>query len=98
MEWMVWPWGRWEFRGKCTDVPKGKSRFEAEIIAVTDADVPGVVLRAPTKDEGMVRLHTTMHRLILPVVCIANMCGRYLQSNTSVGTLDLAMLCSHSGN
>jgi hypothetical protein len=56
MAWNVWPWGRWEFIGRCTDVPKGKCRFEAEIIAVTDEDVPGVLLRAPTKEEGMVRV------------------------------------------
>lgn len=56
MAWKVWSWGRWEFRGRCTDVPKGKFGFEAEIVAVTDEDVPGVLLRAPTKDEGMVRV------------------------------------------
>ena len=53
MEWKVWPWGRWEFRGRCTD-KRGESQFEAEVIAVTKDDVPGVLLRAPTKDEGMV--------------------------------------------
>lgn len=53
MEWSVQPWGRWEFRGRCTD-KRGESQFEAEVIAVTDDDVPGVLLRAPTKDEGMV--------------------------------------------
>jgi hypothetical protein len=56
MSWEVWPWGRWEFRGRCTD-PKGKGQFEAEIVAVTAEDVPGVLLRAPTKDEGMVRIY-----------------------------------------
>eukprot|EP00584_Thalassiosira_punctigera_P009206 CAMPEP_0172534172 /NCGR_PEP_ID=MMETSP1067-20121228/6633_1 /TAXON_ID=265564 ORGANISM="Thalassiosira punctigera, Strain Tpunct2005C2" /NCGR_SAMPLE_ID=MMETSP1067 /ASSEMBLY_ACC=CAM_ASM_000444 /LENGTH=593 /DNA_ID=CAMNT_0013318935 /DNA_START=53 /DNA_END=1831 /DNA_ORIENTATION=+ len=52
MEWSVWPWGRWEFRGRCTD-KKGESQFEAEIVAVTDENTHGVLLRAPTKDEGM---------------------------------------------
>eukprot|EP00571_Detonula_confervacea_P000355 CAMPEP_0172331548 /NCGR_PEP_ID=MMETSP1058-20130122/61985_1 /TAXON_ID=83371 /ORGANISM="Detonula confervacea, Strain CCMP 353" /LENGTH=533 /DNA_ID=CAMNT_0013048817 /DNA_START=232 /DNA_END=1833 /DNA_ORIENTATION=+ len=51
MEWEVC-WGRWEFRGRCTD-EKGESQFEAEVVAVTDDDVSGVLLRAPTKDEGM---------------------------------------------
>jgi len=50
----VWPWGRWEFHGRCTD-KRGERQFEAEIVAVTDEDVSGVLLRAPTKDEGMVR-------------------------------------------
>jgi hypothetical protein len=53
MSWEVWPWGCWEFRGRCTD-KKGETPFEAEIVAVTDEDVSGVLLRAPTKDEGMV--------------------------------------------
>ena len=53
MSWEVWPWGRWEFRGRCTD-KKGETPFEAEIVAVTDDDVSGVLLRAPTKEEGMV--------------------------------------------
>eukprot|EP00956_Cyclotella_meneghiniana_P043466 scaffold271531_cov99-Cyclotella_meneghiniana.AAC.2 len=48
MNWKVWPWGRWEFRGKCID---GATQFEAEVIAVTEE--PGVPLRAPTKDKGM---------------------------------------------
>ncbi|KAL3790510.1 hypothetical protein ACHAW5_001860 [Stephanodiscus triporus] len=52
MSWEVWPWGRWEFRGRCTD-KKGESSYEAEIVAVTDDDVSGVLLRAPTKEEGM---------------------------------------------
>ncbi|KAK1743467.1 tocopherol cyclase [Skeletonema marinoi] len=49
-EWEVDPWGTWKFRGRCTD--KGK-KFEADIVVTTDEDVPGVLLRAPTKDEGM---------------------------------------------
>ncbi|KAL7479167.1 hypothetical protein ACHAW6_004907 [Cyclotella cf. meneghiniana] len=51
MEWKVWPWGRWEFRGRCTD--KSGKQFEAEVVAFTEEDVSGVLLRAPTKDEGM---------------------------------------------
>eukprot|EP00804_Cyclotella_cryptica_P010172 CCRYP_013805-RC/>CCRYP_013805-RC protein AED:0.16 eAED:0.16 QI:478/1/1/1/0.6/0.33/6/866/645 len=51
MEWKVRPWGRWEFRGRCTD--KSGMQFEAEVVAFTEEDVPGVLLRAPTKDEGM---------------------------------------------
>ena len=49
MSWEVSPWGRWELRGRCTD--KKGSPFEAEIVTVTDNE--GVLLRAPTKDEGM---------------------------------------------
>jgi tocopherol cyclase len=50
MSWEVSPWGRWELRGRCTDTKKG-TPFEAEIVAVTESS--GVLLRAPTKDEGM---------------------------------------------
>jgi hypothetical protein len=53
MDWKVWPWGRWEFRGRCTN--RSGRQFEAEVVAYTDDNVPGVLLRAPTKDEGMVR-------------------------------------------
>ncbi|KAL7509595.1 hypothetical protein ACHAXN_010830 [Cyclotella atomus] len=49
MDWKVWPWGKWEFRGRCTDT--NGMQFEAEVVASTD--LPGVLLRAPTKDEGM---------------------------------------------
>ena len=52
MEWEV-AWGRWELSGRCTD-KSGKCQFEAELVAVTDES--GVLLRAPTKDEGMVRI------------------------------------------
>ena len=68
MAWRVSPWGKWEFRGRCTDGPKGNIRFEAEIIAVTDADVPGVLLRAPTKEEGMVRVHAFIVLLLRHVL------------------------------
>ena len=58
MSWEVSPWGRWELRGVCTD--RRGSPVEAEIVAVTDDDVTGVLLRAPTKDEGMVREKSVM--------------------------------------
>lgn len=61
MSWSVHPWGRWEFRGRCVD---GDDQFEAEVVAVTDDDTQGVLLRAPTKDEGMVR-HECFHNGIL---------------------------------
>ena len=51
-EWEVDPWGAWKFRGRCTD-NKGGRKFEADIVVTTDKDTPGVLLRAPTKDEGM---------------------------------------------
>ena len=54
MFWEVHPWGRWKFRGRCTDA-KQECQFEAEVTATTNEDVPGILLRAPTKDEGMVR-------------------------------------------
>lgn len=52
MQWEVAPWGRWEFRGRCTD-KNGNCQFEAEVVATTKDGVEGVLLRAPTKDEGM---------------------------------------------
>jgi tocopherol cyclase len=51
-EWEVDPWGVWKFRGRCTDNKRGQ-KFEADIVVTTGGDVPGVLLRAPTKDEGM---------------------------------------------
>eukprot|EP00984_Skeletonema_dohrnii_P007999 scaffold2944_cov155-Skeletonema_dohrnii-CCMP3373.AAC.16 len=51
-EWEVDPWGTWKFRGRCTD-NKGGKQYEADIVVTTEEDVPGVLLRAPTKDEGM---------------------------------------------
>ena len=54
MSWEVHPWGRWKFRGRCTDA-KQECQFEAEVTATTNEDVPGILLRAPTKEEGMVR-------------------------------------------
>jgi tocopherol cyclase len=47
--WEVAPWGSWKFFGRCTS---GARKFEVELIAECEED--GVVLRAPTKDEGMV--------------------------------------------
>ncbi|KAL7438064.1 hypothetical protein ACHAXM_006019 [Skeletonema potamos] len=51
-EWEVDPWGTWKFRGRCTD-NKGGQKFEVDVLVTTGEDVPGVLLRAPTKDEGM---------------------------------------------
>ena len=51
-EWEVTPWGRWEFRGRCTS-GKNKRLFEAELIAVCEDNVPGVDLRAPTQKDGL---------------------------------------------
>jgi len=68
MSWEVWPWGRWEFRGRCTD-KKGETPFEAEIVAVTDEDVSGVLLRAPTKDEGMVGASRKMPYVVIYFAC-----------------------------
>ena len=66
MEWEVDPWGRWEFNGKCTDA-KQERQFEAKIIAVTDETVSGVKLRAPTKDQGMVRMSVVYDMYIIYV-------------------------------
>lgn len=72
MEWEVEPWGKWNFRGRCTD-KKQQRQFEAEIVAVTDDDVPGVLLRAPTKDEGMVRKkRTESYCIAFAIVILAN--------------------------
>ena len=56
MNWKVWSWGRWEFHGRCTN--KNGKQFEAEVVAFTNE--PGVLLRAPTKDEGMVSFENGM--------------------------------------
>lgn len=51
MEWKV-KWGSWELRGKFTD---GDHPFEAVVTYECDPpQVPGLVFRAPTPDEGMV--------------------------------------------
>lgn len=51
MSWDVDPWGKWIMSGKCTS---GERLFEVEFTAICDPNsVPGVVLRAPTKDNGL---------------------------------------------
>merc|ERR1712127_1069509 len=51
MEWQVSQWGYWYFKAKCTS---GGRLFEVEMKAECDPEKPpGVVLRAPTKDDGM---------------------------------------------
>lgn len=52
MEWEVSPWGEWNFRGRCTENKKA-IKFEADIVVTSGKNVSGVLLRAPTKDEGM---------------------------------------------
>ena len=85
-EWAVWPWGRWEFRGKCTD-RRADKQFEVEIVAVTEEGVDGVPLRAPTKDRGMVSSGC------LPIDCSTLLSSVRLtyRSNTIAKTLALAM-------
>jgi len=54
---VVHPWGYWELNGQCTSSSGFASRqFDVELIAkIDDVDaVPGVLLRAPTEEEGMV--------------------------------------------
>lgn len=87
MDWKVWPWGRWEFRGRCTD--SSGMQFEAKVVASTD--LPGVLLRAPTKDEGMVRTETHLH-LWYYFLEISSLTRWFCHSsNTSVETRALAM-------
>ena len=51
MEWDVDPWGRWALRGRCIS---GDRRFEVDVLATLDPEkMPGVTLRAPTKDDGL---------------------------------------------
>ena len=54
MEWEVTEWGSWKFLGRCTSSGLSKRLFEVEVEASCTDDVPGIKLRAPTKDEGMV--------------------------------------------
>lgn len=49
MSWDVEPWGSWKFLGRCTS---GERSFEVEVKAICEEN--GVVLRAPTKENGMV--------------------------------------------
>ena len=55
MTWDVDPWGRWAFKGRCTEkngVPH--LCFEVEVLVTMDPDeYPGVALRAPTEDLGL---------------------------------------------
>ena len=99
MFWEVHPWGRWKFRGRCTDA-KQECQFEAEVTATTNEDVPGILLRAPTKDEGMVReLKLNMKSLYghcLP--CTKTSLVQSLPSNTSAETRATAMSSSPCGN
>jgi hypothetical protein len=53
MNWRVKTWGSWVLEGSCTF---GDRPFEVEIVYECDPVVtPGLVFRAPTPDEGMVR-------------------------------------------
>lgn len=53
MVWDVDTWGSWELKGNCTF---GKRPFQVEISYECDpSETPGLVFRAPTPDEGMVR-------------------------------------------
>jgi tocopherol cyclase len=52
MEWKVATWGSWLMTGKST---VGDRPFEVEVTYTCDPDdIPGMVFRAPTPDEGMV--------------------------------------------
>ena len=52
MAWNVSTWGYWKLEGRCTT---GPNPFEVEVIYECDpAEIPGLVFRAPTPDEGMV--------------------------------------------
>lgn len=53
MVWNVDTWGSWELKGNCTF---GERPFQVEISYECDpSETPGLVFRAPTPDEGMVR-------------------------------------------
>ena len=53
MNWRVKTWGSWVLEGSCTF---GDRPFEVKIVYECDSVVtPGLVFRAPTPDEGMVR-------------------------------------------
>jgi tocopherol cyclase len=53
MKWKVATWGYWELEGRCTF---GERPFEVKIVYECDPAVtPGLVFRAPTANEGMVR-------------------------------------------
>lgn len=99
MFWEVHPWGRWKFRGRCTDA-KQECQFEAEVTATTNEDVPGILLRAPTKDEGMVReLKLNMKSSVWSFLpCTKTSLVQSLPSNTSAETRGTAMSSSPCGN
>lgn len=53
MRWKVSTWGYWELEGKCT---VGERPFEVQVIYECNPDeIKGLVFRAPTPEEGMVR-------------------------------------------
>ena len=53
MSWKVATWGSWELSGNSTF---GERPFEVKVVYECDPnDTPGLVFRAPTPDEGMVR-------------------------------------------
>ena len=52
MDWNVTTWGFWNLTGRSTS---GERPFEAEVTYECDPkEIPGLVFRAPTPDEGMV--------------------------------------------
>lgn len=52
MEWEVTTWGQWILKGRCTNPQRP---FDVEFSARCDPQTtPGIVIRAPTVDEGMV--------------------------------------------
>lgn len=56
MSWDVGPWGRWILTGRCTE-KNGTPHlcFEVQVEVTLDPDeYPGVALRAPTEDSGLV--------------------------------------------
>lgn len=52
MDWNVTTWGFWNLTGRCTSADQP---FDAEVTyELNPKDLPGLVFRAPTPDEGMV--------------------------------------------
>ncbi len=95
MGWEVDPWGRWRFSGRCDD-KQGERQFEAEVLITTDS--PGVLLRAPTKDEGMVRGHVALLLLAFIILYSNHFPHLNFSSNTSAAILDMVTFHSHCGN
>jgi len=56
MSWDVDPWGRWILTGRCTEkVGTPHLCFEVQVeVALDPKEYPGVTLRAPTEDNGLV--------------------------------------------